>query len=121
MQDACFCGPAYSPISHVSTCLTAWFLRRFGLKTGAVDVLCPFWFRIEYGFRGRYERILRFNSKRVICEFEMGVFWRSNLTRNDDVIFDYVGLNTGTDFRGREGHVFRKARKLFGPKEKFNI
>ena len=24
-------------------------------------------------------------------------FWRSNLTSNDDVIFGYVGLNTGTD------------------------
>ena len=83
--------------------------------------LCPFWLAIEHGFRGRYERIRRFNSKRVICEFEMGVFWRSNLTRNDDVIFGYVGLNTGTDFRAREGHVFRKARKLFGPKEKFKI
>ena len=82
MQDAWFCGPAYSLISHVSTCLTAWFLRRFGLKTDTVDVLCPFWFRIKYGFRGRSERILRFNSKRVIREFEMGVFWRSNLTRN---------------------------------------
>ena len=47
-------------------------------------------------------------------------FWRSNLTSNDDVIFGYVGLNTGTDFR-RQGPVFRKAQKLFGPKEKFKI
>ena len=83
--------------------------------------LCPFWFRIEYGFRGRYERILRFNSKRVIYEFEMAFLGgRTNLTSNDDVIFGYVGLNTGTDFKG-EGPVFRKARKLFGPKEKFKI
>ena len=101
MQDACFCGPAYSLISHVSTCLTAWFLRRFGLKTGKVDVLCPFWFRIEYGFRGRYERILRFNSKRVAdANLKWIFFWRSNLTSNDDAIFGYVGLDTGTDFRG---------------------
>ena len=83
--------------------------------------LCPSWFGIEHGFRGRYERILRFNSKRVICEFEMGVFWRSNLTSNDEVIFGYVGLNTGTNFRG-QWPVFRKAPwNLFGPKEKFKI
>ena len=50
----------------------------------------------------------------------MDFFWRSNLTSNDDVIFGYVGLNKGTDFRG-QWPVFRKARKLFGPKEKFKI
>ena len=86
-------------------CLTVWFLRRFG------------WFGIEYGFRGRYERILCFNSKRVICEFEMNFFlWRSNLTSNDDVIFGYVGLNTGSDFTGpfflRHGNFSGLKKKL---------
>ena len=63
---------------------------------------CPFWFGIEYGFRGRYDRILRFNSKRVADANLKWIFffWRSNLTSNDDAIFCYVGLDTGTDFRG---------------------
>ena len=79
MQDArMLLRPSLLPRKPCKMCLTVWFLRRFGLKTG-ID-FAHFGLDLEHGFRSLYERILRFNSKRVICEFEtVFFFWRSNL------------------------------------------
>ena len=56
------------------------FLRRFGLKS-VIDFA---YFGLNSGmvFVGTHERICRFNSKSVICEFELDLkksfSWRSN-------------------------------------------
>ena len=69
--------PLYKPFKYVPQSRDKVFAP-FRSENGCR--LCPFCLGIEYGFRGRYERILRFNSKRVICEFEMG-FKKSSFFR----------------------------------------
>ena len=59
--------PIYKPYRFVQP-QRVGFLRRFGLKTGRYR-LCPFWSGIGYmvfeGTTEVYERICRFNSKRL--------------------------------------------------------